>query len=67
MAAGPDCSGEGGGVADVPPATTPDEPVCAVTDEALDAALEGPKEAAVAEPPATTPGADEALVIPERI
>src|SRR5579863_1920863 len=58
--AGPDWSGEGGGAAEVPPATTVE-----VVDEALGAVLEGPKEALIADPPDTPPG--ELLVIPERI
>ena len=63
--AGPDSSGDAGAVAEVPPAITPDDPVCADTAEGLLALLDGPNEAVVEEPPETVP-ADEPD-IPDRI
>src|ERR1700742_1842953 len=62
---GPDNRGDDGAVAEVPPATTPDDPVCADTTEGLLALLDGPKEAVVAEPPDTVPADPPA--IPDRI
>src|ERR1700733_1253258 len=63
--AAPNCSGEAGVVACVPPATTPDDPVWAVTADGLVAVLDGPNEADAADPPETPPA--DAPAIPERI